>query len=172
MDFFVQEDGTIKGYRPDEYNIDHINNGKLILFLYRVTGKEKYKKACRPACVTSCAIIHAPLKVASGTRTSTLHKCGWMACNMGQPFYAEYAKIFHEDTAFNDITRQFVLMERHARDSKTGLLYHGWDESRQQKWANKTTGLSPHFWAALSAGMVWPWYDALDHFPANTSRSR
>ena len=29
----------------DEFNIDHINNGKLILLLYRVTGKEKYKKA-------------------------------------------------------------------------------------------------------------------------------
>src|SRR5262245_20388534 len=31
MDYFVGEDGSIKGYRPDEYNIDHVNNGKLIL---------------------------------------------------------------------------------------------------------------------------------------------
>ena len=45
MDFFVKDDGTIKGYRPDEYNIDHVNNGKLLLLLYRVTGREKYKKA-------------------------------------------------------------------------------------------------------------------------------
>ncbi|RZJ79998.1 MAG: hypothetical protein EOO20_26365, partial [Chryseobacterium sp.] len=36
-------DGTIKGYRPDEYNIDHVNNGKLLLLLYRVTGKDKYR---------------------------------------------------------------------------------------------------------------------------------
>ena len=42
MDFFVQEDGSIKHYSPDEYNIDHINNGKLLLLLYRVTLKEKY----------------------------------------------------------------------------------------------------------------------------------
>src|SRR5262245_49258137 len=34
MDFYVQEDGSIKGYRPDEYNIDNINNGKLLLLLY------------------------------------------------------------------------------------------------------------------------------------------
>src|SRR5688572_28332815 len=33
MDFFVQEDGTIKTYKPEEYNIDHINNGKLVLLL-------------------------------------------------------------------------------------------------------------------------------------------
>ena len=45
MDFFLQPDGSIKGYRPDEYNIDHINNGKLFLLLYQVTGKEKYFKA-------------------------------------------------------------------------------------------------------------------------------
>src|SRR5258705_4435983 len=45
MDFFVKDDGTIKTYKPDEYNLDHINNGKLILLLYKVTGKEKYLKA-------------------------------------------------------------------------------------------------------------------------------
>jgi unsaturated rhamnogalacturonyl hydrolase len=33
------------GIQPDEFNIDHVNNGKLLLLLYRVTGKEKYKKA-------------------------------------------------------------------------------------------------------------------------------
>ena len=45
MDYFVQNDGSIKGYEKEEYNIDHVNNGKLVLLLYRVTGKEKYKKA-------------------------------------------------------------------------------------------------------------------------------
>jgi len=58
---------------------------------------------------------------------------------MGQPFMAEYAKLFHEDKAFDDIVLQFRLMEKYSRDPKTGLLYHGWDESREQKWANKTT---------------------------------
>src|SRR5215207_4570694 len=47
MDYFIREDGTIKGYRPDEYNIDHVNNGKQALLLYAVTGKEKYKKAAQ-----------------------------------------------------------------------------------------------------------------------------
>ena len=56
---------------------------------------------------------------------------------MGEPFYAEYAVTFNEDpAAFDDIAKQFILMERHARDDKTGLLYHGWDESRKQRWAD------------------------------------
>jgi unsaturated rhamnogalacturonyl hydrolase len=45
MDYFVQNDGTIKGYEAEEYNIDHVNNGKLVLMLYRITGADKYKKA-------------------------------------------------------------------------------------------------------------------------------
>ena len=45
MDFYVQNDGSIKGYKAEEYNIDHVNNGKLLLLLFQVTGKDKYRKA-------------------------------------------------------------------------------------------------------------------------------
>lgn len=164
MDHYVQEDGGIKGYRPDEFNIDHINNGKLILLLYQVTGKEKYKKAAE---LLREQLRKHPRTSEGGFWHKNIYPWQmWLdGLYMGQPFYAEYAKVFHEDTAFNDISRQFILMERYARDSKTGLLYHGWDESRQQKWANKETGLSPHFW-----GRALGWYgmamvDVLDHFP-------
>lgn len=166
MDFYVREDGTIKGYKKDEFNIDHINNGKVVLLLYRVTGKEKYRKAA--------ALLRSQLKEHPRTSEGGFwHKKVytnqmWLdGLYMGQPFYAEYAMLFHEDTAFNDIARQFILMERHSRDPKTGLLYHGWDESRQQQWADKTTGRSPNVW-----GRALGWYgmamvDALDYFPAN-----
>jgi len=76
---------------------------------------------------------------------------------MGQPFYAEYAKMFNEDTAFNDIGRQFILMEQHARDGKTGLLYHGWDESRQQNGPIKKPGCHRIFGEGRLAGLAWPW---------------
>ncbi|RDC48393.1 glycosyl hydrolase family 88, partial [Acinetobacter sp. RIT592] len=45
IDYFVQEDGSIKGYELEEYNIDHINTGKLFFILYKETGDEKYRKA-------------------------------------------------------------------------------------------------------------------------------
>jgi len=86
---------------------------------------------------------------------------------MGEPFYAEYAAIFHEDAAFNDIAKQFVWMEAHARDPKTGLLYHGWDESKQQRWANPQTGLSPNFWARAIGWYGMALVDTLDYFPEN-----
>ncbi len=43
MDTFINQDGTINGYRLDEYNIDHLNNGKMVLKLYDETHEERYK---------------------------------------------------------------------------------------------------------------------------------
>src|SRR3990170_3055512 len=108
MDHYVQEDGSIKGYRPDEYNIDHINNGKLILLLYQVTGKEKYKKAAE---LLREQLRKHPRTSEGGFWHKNIYPWQmWLdGLYMGQPFYAEYAKIFHEDTAFNDIARQFIF---------------------------------------------------------------
>ena len=164
MDFFVQDDGSIKTYKPDEYNIDHINNGKLVLFLYKVLQKEKYLKAAK--------MLREQLKTHPRTEEGGFwHKKiypyqMWLdGLYMGEPFYAEYADLMHEDAAFDDIANQFIWMERHARDAKTGLLYHAWDESKQQKWANKETGTSPFFWARAMGWYATALVDALDWFP-------
>jgi unsaturated rhamnogalacturonyl hydrolase len=166
MDWFVKPDGSILGYEPTEYNIDHINNGKLVLLLYKETGEEKYRKA---ADRLRDQLRTHPRTAEGGFWHKKIYTWQmWLdGLYMGAPFYAEYAKMFGEDTAFNDITAQFVMMERHARDPKTGLLYHGYDEKRQQRWADPVTGTSPHFW-----GRAMGWYadaivDALDHYPAN-----
>jgi unsaturated rhamnogalacturonyl hydrolase len=166
MDWFVKPDGSILGYEPKEYNIDHINNGKLVLLLYKETGEEKYRKA---ADRLRDQLRTHPRTAEGGFWHKKIYTWQmWLdGLYMGAPFYAEYAKMFGEDTAFHDITAQFVMMERHARDPKTGLLYHAYDEKRQQRWADPVTGTSPHFW-----GRAMGWYadaivDALDHYPAN-----
>ncbi len=81
---------------------------------------------------------------------------------MAEPFYAEYAATFQEPQDFADITRQFTLIDDHARDPKTGLLYHAWDASKKQAWANKATGLSSVFWAR---GMGWYMMALVDTLP-------
>lgn len=166
MDVFVQNDGTIRTYKPDEYNIDHVNNGKLLLLLYRVTQKDKYLKAAN--------LLREQLRTHPRTNEGGFwHKKiypyqMWLdGLYMGAPFYAEYAMLAHEDTAFNDVANQFIWMEKHARDAKTGLLYHAWDESKQMKWANPVTGLSPLFWSRAMGWYATALVDALDHFPEN-----
>jgi unsaturated rhamnogalacturonyl hydrolase len=166
MDFYIQEDGSIKDYKPAEYNIDHINNGKLALLLYRVSGKEKYLKAAN--------LLREQLRTHPRTQQGGFwHKKiypyqMWLdGLYMGEPFYAEYANLVHEDSAFNDIANQFIWMEQHARDTRTGLLYHAWDESKEQPWADKKTGRSPHIWARAMGWYGVALVDALDWFPAN-----
>lgn len=164
MDLFVQDDGSIRTYKPDEYNIDHVNSGRNLLFLYKVTLKEKYLKAVH--------LLREQLRTHPRTNEGGFwHKKiypyqMWLdGLYMGEPFYAEYAATFHEDTAFNDVARQFILMEKYARDPKTGLLYHGYDESKEQKWADKKTGLSPHVWARAMGWYGMGLVDALEWFP-------
>ena len=165
IDYFVKDDGSIRNYELDEYNLDHVNNGKLVLLLYRVLGKEKYKKVAD--------LLRSQLKTHPRTKEGGFwHKKiytnqMWLdGLYMGGPFYAEYAMLF-EESAFDDIANQFTWMENHARDAKTGLLYHAWDESKEQKWANKETGASPLFWARAMGWYADALVDALDYFPAD-----
>ncbi len=166
VDKYVMPDGTIRTYKMEDYNIDNILDGRTVLMLAKVLNTEKYYKAAS----TLREQLSKQPRVPEG---GFWHKKRypnqmWLdGLYMGEPFYAEYANTFHEDTAFNDIARQFILMERHARDAKTGLLYHAWDQSKQERWANKETGLSPNFW-----GRAMGWYgmalvDVLDQMPVN-----
>ena len=166
MNYYVNEDGSIKSYKPDEFNIDHINNGKQVLLMYKILGKEKFLKAAN--------MLREQLKKQPRTNEGGFwHKKiypyqMWLdGLYMGEPFYAEYAQLMHEDAAFDDIANQFIWMEKHARDPQTGLLYHAWDESKQQAWANKETGCSSFFWARAIGWYANALVDVLDYFPAS-----
>ena len=168
-DRFINDDGTIRTYKKDDYNIDNVLQGRNLLLLYKVTGQEKYRKAA--------ALLREQLRTHPRTSEGGFwHKQiypsqMWLdGLYMGEPFYAEYAATFHEDDAFDDIARQFVLMELHTRDPKTGLLYHGWDESRKQRWANPATGRSPNFWGRAMGWYAMALVDTLDYFPQSHPR--
>src|SRR6266550_2898759 len=164
MDQYINVDGTIKTYKLDDYNLDNLLNGRVLLLLYKTTREEKYRNAA--------ALLREQLKTHPRTSEGGFwHKRiypsqMWLdGLYMGEPFYAEYAATFHEDAAFDDIARQFILMELHSRDLKTGLLYHGWDESKKQRWANPTTGRSPNFWGRAMGWYAMALVDTLDYFP-------
>jgi unsaturated rhamnogalacturonyl hydrolase len=166
MDSFVDSSGTIRGYTGEENNIDNIKNGRSLLTLYKVTGQVKYLKA---ATLLWNQLKHHPRTSEGGFWHKKIYENQmWLdGLYMGEPFYTEYASLVKEEKAFDDIAKQFILMETHARDAKTGLLYHGWDESKQQQWANKTTGTSPHFWGRAMGWFAMALVDVLDYFPAN-----
>lgn len=166
MDNYVNDSGVIRTYDLEDYNIDNITGGRNLLFLYKTTLNAKYLNAVRT--LRSQLQTHPRTNEGGFWHKKRYPYQMWLdGLYMGEPFYAEYAATFHEDTAFNDIARQFILMERFARNAKTGLLYHGYDESRQEQWANKTTGLSPHVWARAMGWYGMALVDALEWFPEN-----
>jgi len=165
MDYFVTEDGNIRTYDKKSHNIDNIKNGRALLLLYNVTGQQKYLKAAQ---LLRHQLDEHPRTKEGGFWHKRIYPYQmWLdGLYMGQPFYAEYSAITNDTKAFDDIANQFIFMEKNSRDPKTGLLYHAWDESKEQQWANKETGRSPHVW-----GRAMGWYgmglvDALEYFPA------
>jgi unsaturated rhamnogalacturonyl hydrolase len=166
MDRYVTDDGTIRTYKMDEYQLDNILLGRMLLFLYKETKQEKYRKA---ADLLREQLRKQPRTSEGGFWHKQIYPSQmWLdGLYMAGPFYAEYARTFHEDADFDDIAKQFILAERHTRDPKTGLLYHGWDESRKQRWADAATGHSPNFWGRAMGWYAMALVDTLDYFPPN-----
>ncbi len=168
MDYFVEDDGSVKGYRIKEHNIDHLNNGKLLFVLYKETGQEKYKKAA--ALLREQITTHPRTSEGAFWHKNIYPYQIWLdGLYMGSPFYLEYLLTFEEGRDLDDVTKQFILCERHTKDVKTGLLYHAWDEKRVQPWCDPETGLSPNFWGRSLGWYVMALVDVLEILPKEHS---
>ncbi len=164
MDSYLSNEGMINNYKSTDFNIDNVKNGRTLLTLYKVTGQPKYFKA---ATLLWDQLQQQPRTKEGGFWHKKIYPNQmWLdGLYMGEPFYAEYAELIKNDKAFDDIANQFIWMEKNSRDAKTGLLYHGWDESKTEQWANKSTGRSPHFWARAMGWYGMGLVDVLDNFP-------
>ncbi|MEJ2543805.1 MAG: glycoside hydrolase family 88 protein [Calditrichaceae bacterium] len=164
IDSYVAEDGSIRTYDMDDYNIDKINSGKVLLALYKKTGDQKYKKAAD--------ILRQQLEKQPRTKSGGFwHKKRypwqmWLdGIYMGAPFYAEYSSIVNEQKGYDDVIQQILLIDVQTRDPETKLRYHGWDESNKQKWANPENGCSPNFWGRAMGWYAMALVDVLDYIP-------
>lgn len=164
VDSVVDAEGNIDDYKLSDYNIDEINEGRILLLLYKETGEEKYKKA---AALLRSQLADQPRNSQGGFWHKQRYPFQmWLdGLYMGAPFYAEYGSLFGEPENFDDVVKQFVLIEQYTRDPKTGLLYHAWDEKKEQEWADPTTGLSKIFWGRAMGWYAMALVDVLDYLP-------
>jgi len=161
---FIDAAGHIAGYRMDDFNIDNLNAGKTVLALYSHTGEERFWKA---ATLLRSQLDQQPRTTEGGFwhKKRYPHQMWLDGLYMGTPFYAEYALRFDQPAGFNDVVKQFHVIDAAAYDAKTGLYYHGWDENKKEEWANADTGTSANFW---SRGLGWygmALVDVLDFLP-------
>lgn len=163
-DTMVNEDGTIKTYVLEKYNIDHINPGKMLFPIYEKTQNPKYLKALQ--LLRSQMETHPRISNGGFWHKQIYPHQVWLdGLYMAGPFLAEYGKRFDEPSLFDEAALQLTTAWDDLIDEESGLLYHGWDESREQRWADPVTGHSPHFWSRSIGWYMMAMIDVLDFLP-------
>lgn len=163
-DTMVNEDGSIKTYTLDRYNIDHVNPGKILFPIYEKSGNPKYLKALQ--LLRSQMETHPRISNGGFWHKKIYPHQVWLdGLYMAAPFLAEYGKRFDEPALFDEVTLQLTTAWEDLYDEESGLLYHGWDESRKQRWADPVTGRSPHFWSRSIGWYMMAMVDVLDFLP-------
>ena len=144
IDYYVSDDGSILGYDVEKYNLDDVNEGRVLFELYKKTGKEKYR----------LAIEKQKAQLDGQPRTNTQnfwhkliypHQIWLDGIYMAQVFSALYSKEYGGKD-YSDMLNQIKNVNKYMQDKTTGLYYHGLDCSKSIFWADKESGLSKNFW--------------------------
>jgi unsaturated rhamnogalacturonyl hydrolase len=180
VDHYVDAEGHID--LGDTHNLDKIQPGMLLIFLYEETGDERYHVAASQ--VVQWLGEH-PRNAEGGFWHKDIYPQEmWVdGIYMGAPVLVRYARLFGgaasgdeacgaglsgdgetpgsapgrgqdaRGTGCIDMALfQATLLARHAQDPASGRLRHAWDQDRDAAWADPVSGLSPEVW---SRGMGW-----------------
>ncbi|PMC34342.1 glycoside hydrolase 105 family protein [Bacillus sp. UMB0899] len=150
VDSHILADGTVLKFNSNE--LDDIQPGVLLFTLYEQTGDERYKKAL----FNLVPLLKSWKTNPSGGFWHKEHYPNQMWLDglyMAGPIAVQFGKTFEQSDYFDMMTYQAILMEKHTKDPDTGLLYHGWDETKAADWADPITGMAPEFW-----GRAIGWY--------------
>ena len=163
IDYYVFDDGTIRGYEMSTYNVDNINEGRVLFDLYKETGKPKYKRAIN--------LLYSQLQSQPRTETGNFwHKKiypnqVWLdGLYLAQVFYTRYETTFNRGRNYGDIVKQFRNVWLNMYDNDKQLYYHGWDVSKQAFFFYSETGLSKSFWLRSVGWYTVGLVDAISYF--------
>ncbi|HBI51474.1 MAG TPA: glycosyl hydrolase family 88 [Ruminococcaceae bacterium] len=144
INYYISDDGSIRGYTIDNFNLDDINEGRVLFDLYSATGKEKYKNAI--------LLLREQLEKQPRTITGSFwhkkiypHQVWLDGIYMAQVFYVRFQQEFGGGS-ITDTMHQIRNVRQYMFDEDKKLLYHGLDCSKSIFWADKKTGLSSSFW--------------------------
>ena len=143
---YTDSDGNIPTLCINDYNLDNVNGGKNLLYLYNSTHDERFRNAYRM--IYEKQLMNQPrLDCGSFWHKAIYPRQIWIdGAYMAYPFMAEYSLTEYVPDAMADMTAQLKNIRDIMRDSNTGLYYHGYDETRSQPWADSKSGLSHEFW--------------------------
>ncbi|KAJ7196067.1 Six-hairpin glycosidase-like protein [Mycena pura] len=151
------------------YAMDRLSTGNGLIDLYKETGNDTYR--------TAFTGLRSSINLNSRNAEDGLWYFvypDWSYLDgmySLAPFYAYYTTLLdaRNASAIADMMRQLDLLWTHcAAANGTGLLVHGYDDSKTAVWADPATGASPHVW-----GRSLGWYnmalvDTLEILPRQT----
>jgi unsaturated rhamnogalacturonyl hydrolase len=145
--------------------LDYMLPGKLMLVLYKETGDKRYAIAAHT--------IRRRLDTYPRTEdgglwhaTSRQHQLWLDGTYMSLPFLVSYGETFNDSKyAYDEATKQLLIYASHLNDPSTGLLFHAYDESGAQPWADPVTHHSSVFWARSIGWYGMALVDVLETLP-------
>lgn len=166
IDLHIDEKGAIN--RPINA-LDYMLPGNLLLILYKETKQEKYKLA---ADNIRKVFNNYPRTKDGGFWHADTQSRQWQlwadGVFMSLPFLARYGQMFGDDAYANDeVTKQLLIYYQHLNDPATGLLWHAYDESGAQAWANPKTHTSAYHWCRAIGWFGMTLIQILDILPKN-----
>ena len=164
LDAHIDDKGTVN--RPITA-LDYMLPGNLCLILYKETKEAKYK-----GCAESIRKVFDtyPRTKDGGFWHANTKSREWQlwadGVFMGMPFLVRYGKMFDDEKYTNEeAVKQMLVYYKNLNDPETGLLWHAYDESGQQAWANKQTKVSAEHWARAIGWYAMTLINILDIIP-------
>lgn len=126
--------------------LDFMLPGNLLIVLHKETGQQKYKTA---ADTIRHTFDNYPRTTDGGFwhAYSRQHQLWLDGMYMSMPFLVRYGQAFNDKKyACDEAVKQLLIYAKHLNDPPSGLLYHAYDESGKQPWAQPITHHSSFFW--------------------------
>jgi unsaturated rhamnogalacturonyl hydrolase len=126
--------------------LDYMLPGNLLLVLHKETGKEKYR--------TAADTIRHTFDTYPRTEDggfwhahSRQHQLWLDGMFMSMPFLVRYGDLYGDRAyAVDEASTQLLIYAKHLNDPAAGLMFHAYDESGTQAWANPVTHHSAIHW--------------------------
>ena len=171
MNEFIDDKGAITTptYKPETYKLDDIAPGRVLLLLHRQDKDPRWLNASK----TLAAQLDKQPRTSDGGfwhKQIYPHQLWLDGIFMDCPFMADYGRTVGEAKWFDEVVQQVLTVGKHTRDPKAGLHYHGYDESRKERWADKKTGLSQCFWGRAVGWYVMGIVETLENLPDDHPR--
>jgi unsaturated rhamnogalacturonyl hydrolase len=168
LDFYIFDDGTIRGYDLEEYNLDNISGGRALFDAYRLLKKQKYQLAIER--------LYQQIKTQPRTDQGSFwhkkiypHQVWLDGLYMALVFYARYETEFNNCQNYADIIKQFENARKYMYDDIKKLYYHGYDSKKQMFWCKKD-GCSKNFWLRSMGWYVMALCDVLEYLKSRREK--